>query len=166
MKNIFFTFLLLLVLQNAVAQTTGITTFILVRHAEKTDDGTSDPGLTPAGVERAQRLAALLSDAEIDAVFSTQYKRTMRTVSPAASARALEVQFYQPGNPVFVDEVLAKYPGKTVLIGGHSNTIPQLVNALIGRDEYETFPDDAYGNILIVSVVQKGEVTKVLGLHY
>lgn len=167
MKKLSFIFLCFLFCHSIVfAQTESITTFILVRHAEKADDGTTDPELTPEGVARSKRLAALLSNAEIQAVYSTKYKRTMNTVLPVATERALDIQTYEPGKAGFVDMLLAKHGGMTVLIAGHSNTIPKLANALIGREEYEDFPDDAFGNILIVSVVRKGEVTKVLGLHY
>lgn len=167
MKKLSFILFVLLCCQKVVvAQTESITTFILVRHAEKADDGTADPALTPEGIARSKRLAALFSDTEIDAVYSTKYKRTMNTVLPVASERALDIQTYEPGKAGFADMLLVKHNGLTVLIAGHSNTVPQLANALIGRDEYENFPDDAYGNILIVSVVRKGEATKVLALHY
>ena len=37
-----------------------ITTFVLLRHAEKGNDGTDDPDLNPEGVERAARLVQIL----------------------------------------------------------------------------------------------------------
>ena len=47
------------------------TMIYLVRHAEKAKDETSDPPLTQEGIDRAQRLAEILSDKEIDFIFSS-----------------------------------------------------------------------------------------------
>jgi hypothetical protein len=38
----------------------------------------------------------------------------------------------------------------TVVICGHSNTIPALANILIGKEQYKTFDDSDYGNLLII----------------
>ena len=58
-----------------------ITTFILVRHAEKGSDGTDDPDLKPEGYERARKLALILKNTTISAVYATKYKRARNTVS-------------------------------------------------------------------------------------
>jgi broad specificity phosphatase PhoE len=49
--------------------------------------------------------------------------------------------------------------GKTVLIVGHSNTTPALVNLALGEDKYEQLDESAYGNIFIVSIDEKGEAS-------
>lgn len=164
------TFLLLLALFNLViadvnAQAT-VTTFILVRHAEKGNDGTDDPDLKPEGTERAKRLSSLLKNTSIDAVYSTRYKRTKNTVTPLALEKKLEIQIYETVTPDLIDGLINKHNGKTILIGGHSNTVPQLANLLTGKEEYKTFPDTEYGNIFIVSVVESGKVAKVTVLNY
>lgn len=129
-----------------------VTTFILVRHAEKADDGTSDPGLTAGGQSRAQKLAAMLAPAGVDAVFSTPYQRTRATVAPLAEMARLEVQEYDPQDQDFASGLLGDHAGETLLIVGHSNTIPGMVNALTGTSTYGNLDDMEYDKLFIVHV--------------
>src|SRR5215467_6237775 len=60
-----------------------VTTIILVRHAEKIiDPNNNDPDLSPAGQARAQEIVRMFSDAGINALYATQYKRTQETIKP------------------------------------------------------------------------------------
>jgi 2,3-bisphosphoglycerate-dependent phosphoglycerate mutase len=159
-------FLVLAVLAFVDVPAQAVTTFILVRHAEKGSDGTDDPDLTPEGHERAGRLAALLKNTTVDAVYSTRYKRTKNTITPLAQQKNLGVQIYAAVKPDVIDAMMKTHAGGTVVIGGHSNTIPQIANLLTGKDEYKTFPDTDYGNILIVSVLEQGKEAKVTWINY
>ena len=78
-------------------QSDGITTFILVRHAEKIDDG-QNPDLSPEGYERAKLLAEMLSKTSIDAVYSTNLTRTTETVRSIAEENEVDLQFYATQN--------------------------------------------------------------------
>lgn len=149
-----------------LAQTNSITTFILVRHAEKNADGTKDPDLKPEGVDRAARLATMLNETRIDAIYSTDFKRTKNTVFPIAKAKGLTVNTYESLKEEEIDKMIRKYAGGTILVSGHSNTIPWMVNKLIGKEEYGDFADDDYGNLFIISVVEKGKVVKATLLRY
>jgi 2,3-bisphosphoglycerate-dependent phosphoglycerate mutase len=125
------------------------TTLILVRHAEKT--GTEDDaGLTEAGHERANLLAHKLEKVPVDALFSTPYNRTRLTLTPLAQAKNLEIDNYIPHDEGFVPFVLENYSGKTVVISGHSNTIPSLVNTLTGTTQYPHLDDQDYDTWFIV----------------
>lgn len=130
------------------------TTIILVRHAEKADDGTQNPGLTPLGQVRAQKLAAMLAPTGVSAVYSTPYKRTRLTGQPLADLEGLKVQEYAPHNRDFPLELLQKHEGETILVVGHSNTVPDLVNALTGQSTYEQLEEMEYDKLFIVSVVK------------
>ncbi len=124
------------------------TTYILVRHAEK-ESGSSnqmmsnDPMLSKEGEARALSLAKLLEKQPIDAIYSTNYNRTRNTVMPLAEAKGIAVQIYEKQPDV------ANMKG-TVVICGHSNTIPALANLLIGKEQFKNFEDSDYGNILII----------------
>ena len=134
------------------------TTIILVRHAEKADDGTSDPALTPLGQSRAQRLAAMLAPMEVDAVYSTPYKRTRLTGVPTAELKHLTVQEYSPNDKSFLPKLLNDYAGKTILVVGHSNTVPTMVNALTGK-AYEQLDESEYDKLFIVErIIEEGRV--------
>lgn len=143
-----------------------ITTFVLLRHAEKGNDGTDDPDLKPEGKERANRLAQLLMKTSVDAIYSTSYKRTRNTVAPLAAAKALAVQPYEAFKVEEIEKMLRKHAGGTVVISGHSNNIPWIANLLIGKEEYKDYEDSDYKNLLVVSVVEKGKVAKVTWLSY
>ena len=162
MKYIFL-FLVLLTFSIAEAQPT---TFILVRHAEKGNDGTKDPDLTDAGSQRAQVLANMLKKTQVDAIYSTAYKRTRNTVTPLATAKGLIVLPYEAFKTDEIDQILKKHTGGTVVIAGHSNNIPWIANYLTGKETYKDFEDSDYENLLIVTVVEKGKNAKVVWLSY
>lgn len=163
MKKILFFLLLVFVTSAGIAQTT--TTFILVRHAEKGTDDPRDPDLSDAGKQRAQVLANLLKETKVDAIYSTPYKRTKNTVSPLAQAKSIEVGSMGVKMEE-VDAILKKHEGGTIVLAGHSNTIPGIANYLTGTQDYKNFDDSDYDNILIVTVVEKGKNAKVVWLSY
>ncbi len=143
-----------------------ITTFILLRHAEKGNDGTEDPDLSPQGIERAERLKQLLQETQIDGIYATHYKRTKNTVTPLALAKKLEVQSYESFKAEEIEKILEQHPGGTVVICGHSNNIPWTANLLLGKETYKDYAENEYGIMLILSVVEKGKVAKVTRLDW
>jgi 2,3-bisphosphoglycerate-dependent phosphoglycerate mutase len=142
------------------------TTFILVRHAEKENDGTRDPELSEAGVLRAKNLMNLLQKNAIDAIYSTPYKRTRNTVMPLAAARTLPVQDYDGLKMEQIDQMVAKHAGGTVLVVGHSNNVPAILNHLTGKNEYKNFDESDYSNLIIVTVFNNEKKTSVTWITY
>jgi 2,3-bisphosphoglycerate-dependent phosphoglycerate mutase len=168
MKKIILLFLILLfITSQAICQGEGrVTTFIVVRHAEKSTDGTKDPELTAAGSDRANKLVQMLKDVSVSAIFSTDFKRTKNTVMPLATTKGIEVQLYETFKSKETEDVLKKYAGGTIVICGHSNTVPSIVNQLIGKDEFKNLEDSDYGSLFIVSIVEKGKPAGVTRLQY
>lgn len=144
---------------HAQTSTPQQTTFILIRHAEKAvTPGTNDPDLSAEGQKRAEKLATLFQPTpSLAGIYTTPYKRTTQTVQPLAQVLGLPVQQYAANSGEgFLDSLITKHVGKTVLIVGHSNTIPTLVNVLSGTNQYTPFDDADYSNIFIVTVVRRG----------
>ena len=164
MKKIILFFLLAISVTSYSQQ--PITTFILTRHAEKGDDGTKDPDLTQAGKDRAQLLINMLKEIKVDAIYSTAYKRTRNTVIPLAQEKGLILSEYEAFKTDEIDKMLNKYAGGTIVISGHSNNIPWIANYLTGKEEYKTFEDTDYANLIVVTVLEKGKATKVTWLNY
>ena len=71
---------------------------VLVRHAEPVRTpagsvtGPADPGLTPLGLEQAERLAAWLASEPIDVVLSSPMRRARETAEPIAAALRVDVE--------------------------------------------------------------------------
>lgn len=139
-----------------------LTTLYLVRHAEKADDGTDDPPLTAAGQARADRLAAMLRDAGIDAVYATRYRRNQETATPLADTLGLSVTTYEAQGSALADTLLARHAGDDVLVVGHSNTVPWLLNALVGAERYAQLAEDAYDGLYVVTVAAPGRADVAL----
>lgn len=121
----------------AAAEISGI---VVVRHAEKTDDGTHDPGLTAAGQARARALAETLGQTKVAGLIATQYQRTQQTLAPLARERELEVTVVpadsgamQAHIEALSSSVRESDADGVLVIAGHSNTVPLLVEALSGR---------------------------------
>jgi broad specificity phosphatase PhoE len=113
-------------------RTTGETHFVLVRHAEKARDDPKDPSLSDAGQVRAVRLADALANAPLTAVYASAYRRTQSTATPSAARRAIAVTTYDASRPAaeFAAELRRIHRNGTVLVVGHSNTVPALAAAL------------------------------------
>lgn len=145
---------------------TQLTTFILLRHAEKGNDGTEDPDLTPEGIARASRLSQFLSDVQIDGIYSTNYKRTRNTVTPLATSKSLQVASYEAFKDKEIERILQVHRGGTIVMCGHSDNIPWTANLLLGKETFKEFNPSEYGVILIVSVLEKGKVAKAIPMKW
>jgi 2,3-bisphosphoglycerate-dependent phosphoglycerate mutase len=109
------------------------TTVILVRHAEKdTLVLGSDPPLSARGFVRAQELRRVLADAAVSAIYVTPWQRNRQTAQPLATALG-ETLIVIDAIDSTIAHARADHRGKTVLVVGHSNTVPQIITGLTGR---------------------------------
>ena len=109
----------------------------------------ADPDLSAAGMARANALAAMLKDARITAVVTTEYKRTRQTGEPAAKAAGLSLTVIDSKNAAAAIEKLKSAQGN-VLVVGHSNTVPELLKAL-GVTEPVTIAEDEFDALFVVT---------------
>ena len=143
---------------------------ILVRHAEKGATPTNDPGLTPAGVQRAADLAAALSDARVTAIVTTQLERVKATAKPLADATKLTPIVVPVSSDLaahvnaVVAAVASRKPGDVVLVVGHSNTIPAIIAAL-GGPRMPDLCDSQYGNLFMLQLRPNGPPSFVRGKY-
>ncbi|MBT0608618.1 SixA phosphatase family protein [Aequorivita echinoideorum] len=128
-------------------------TYYLMRHAEKvrTNAYDEDPNLSIEGLQRSKRWATHFETIPLDAVYATKYIRTKQTVSTIAQQKQITIQTYVPER-LFSEKFLANTRGKNILIVGHSNTIPQLANQLIGEEKYENMDDSDNSTLFIVTI--------------
>ncbi|MFN7117948.1 MAG: phosphoglycerate mutase family protein [Saprospiraceae bacterium] len=137
------------------------TTLILVRHAEKASGGEDpdDPDLTPAGVQRAERLADILQDFPLDGVYTNYFERTTKTAQPSAYQAQVDIQFYDHEKAAdFIIQLAARELGKNFLIVGRANTVPQMLNRLLGEARFKDINEADYSNIYVVSIGKNGEI--------
>jgi phosphohistidine phosphatase SixA len=132
----------------------------LVRHAEKASGG-KDPELTEAGRARAAALAHMLGDAGIDAIHSTDFKRTRQTAAPLAERLGVTIRIY---NWDAIEELAAamKCAGGRHLVVGHSDTTPELVALLGGEPGSAIDEQSEYDRLYVLSIGPDGAVASTL----
>ncbi len=138
------------------------TVVFLIRHAETTGSG-PDPELSPQGLERAENWAALLQDVTFNAFYSTDLNRTRQTIAPIAASNEQDVTLYDHADFSLAD-VVQDHTGGNIFIVGHSNNIPQLINAYLGSAVYPNMAASEYGNLYKITV-QDGEVSHEMTVH-
>ncbi|GGG43168.1 phosphoglycerate mutase family protein [Bizionia arctica] len=140
-----------------------LTTYYLIRHAEKdrTDATNKNPHLKETGKIRAEKWSSILQNVAFDAIYSTDYNRTIETAQPTATKNELEITIYNE-NEMDITPFLDKTKGKTVLIVGHSNTIPQFVNSILDSKKYEDINDGNNGNLYIITMMDGKKTDQVL----
>ena len=130
----------------------------LVRHAERAAEAAgappaggmmaNDPPLSAAGNERARRLAALLASADVKHIFTTEYLRTRQTAAPLADTTKIQAVVSAAKDPDRLMQQVAKTSG-SVLIVGHSNTVPDLLKRL-GVSATISIEEGEHDNLFIV----------------
>ncbi|MBK9242693.1 MAG: histidine phosphatase family protein [Acidobacteria bacterium] len=139
---------------------------IVVRHAERADDGASpgtsmtaspDPELSEAGKARAQKLAAMLGDAGIAAIYTTEYRRTKDTGAPLAAKVGVAAEVVLARDAAALIAKITSHKTGAVLVVGHSNTVPAVVKALGGSAV--TMADDEYDSMYFVAA--NGTTTRI-----
>jgi broad specificity phosphatase PhoE len=144
---------------SAVAQ--SATVVLVVRHAERAP-GSGDPPISDVGQARAVALADIGKLTGVSAIVTTQLQRTRQTAAPLAQALKI--------TPVVVptQQDLAKHAaevaaavrqqlGKTILVVGHSNTVPAIVAAL-GGPKLADLCEPEYDNLITMILDVGGSV--------
>ena len=132
------------------------TTFILVRHAEKEKE-IKDPGLTEKGIKRAKNLYQVLEKIPIQVIYSTDFHRTKMTVEHTALMRNLDgnVKIYDHRDlEGAAKQMLNDHSKKVVLVSGHSNTTPEMINILTKTEDWQPLSESDYDNLFIISVYE------------
>jgi broad specificity phosphatase PhoE len=142
-------------------------TVILVRHGENALEPPSDPPLSPAGEKRAQALLKALADAKVGTIVTTNFARTKLTAKPVAdSFHVTPFVVSTPNLKAQIDSIVAKVKGarkgSTVLVVGHSNTIPLLIAAL-GGPKMPDLCDAEYSHLFVLEMGESGNATLIRG---
>lgn len=146
------------------------TTVIVVRHAEKQLER-EDPPLSVIGRQRAAELARALHDLQISGLYASQYRRAIETLEPLAETIGIEVRRVPLESTdlsgqlrAMAERILKDHRGSTVVVSGHSNTVPELVRAL-GVADPPALEESDYDDLFVVSVAADGSA-RLLHLHY
>ena len=163
MKQIVLLFLLFFSLDISSQECTE---FFLIRHAEKdrSDLENKNPNLNEKGKLRALKWVEILDGINFDKIYSTNYNRTIQTVSPISKKLNIDVSIYSPSALSYKDFILKNY-GNKVLVVGHSNTIPGFVNGLINEKVYEQINDLNNSNLYTVTICDETVVHNLLYIN-
>ncbi len=129
------------------------TVYYLIRHAEKdrTDSTNSNPNLNSFGVHRAQEWARYFDSIPLNQIYTTNFYRTQQTIYFIAEKKKIKAQTYDP-NSLINEAFLDSTKGLRVLICGHSNTTPALVNQLTKNKVYSDMDDSDNSSLFVVTI--------------
>jgi phosphohistidine phosphatase SixA len=151
-------------------------TVYLVRHAERADEPRQDPPLTEKGTARAEELVRVLGNANIKAVITSQFSRTKLTAEPFAKQANVAITSISlslsPSDPRIISEQstaevankILERGGESVLVIGHSNSIPDVIKKL-GGDVSPAIDEKKFDDLFVVTVYARGKA-KVAHMKY
>lgn len=139
----------------------NVTQIYILRHAEKTDSTSKDPDLSSAGIKHANYWKKVLQYIEFDRIFTTDYIRNIKTAKIMSEKFKVTPEIYYPMSfeiLKFIQEV----QGQKVLIIGHSNTIPDMVNRLIDESKYPPMSHKNYNLMYLITINKNGDTSSSL----
>jgi broad specificity phosphatase PhoE len=148
----------------AACEKPALKTIVVVRHAEaESENAGPQRQLTERGLARTQELSRILGEVRPSAIFSTPYKRTLTTAEAVSKISGTPVTTIADTTKT-IDAVKAAPWGTTLLVVGHSNTVPVIVTALTAQP---FAPDErvTHDRLYIVTLGRGGTVS-TLRLRY
>ena len=133
------------------------TYYYVVRHAERQDNSINSP-LSNIGFQRAAILRDSLITKGIDSIFASTFMRTQQTAQSLATALGKSLRIYSPDTTNGLIAALKNIKGKEVLVVGHSDKVPDIVQGLSGQPVPAIAYDD-FDNLYIIKV-KKGLGTR------
>lgn len=135
---------------------------VLVRHAEKAAG--EDPELSESGRARARTLAHVLSAWSVDAIYVSEFRRTRETATPLAELSGVTPTVV---DAAAVEELADRVRSRagTVVVVGHSNTVPALIGAL-GGPVVESIPEQMYDDFFVLTLSGPRADARLLHLKY
>lgn len=175
------------------------TLYYIVRHAEKASDA-PNTNLSQQGLIRAVHLSTIAENSSVNAIYVSSFCRTAQTGQATAQLLNLPLHVFSPANtaldgcdpdisvplisiaPQFNNSaaisgyLLANIDeGSRILIVGHNNTVPQLVEAISGKSPCPgilmaengvcTIPENEFNHLFVIvrrSSVNFGYITHSL----
>jgi phosphohistidine phosphatase SixA len=141
---------------------------VLVRHAEKADAPPGDVALSVTGQARAEELAIALAEAHLDTIVTTQFRRTRDTAAFLTRGLKITPVVVQAGDDTASHAravaAAVRAGGSSVLVVGHSNTLPAIITAL-GGPAMEDLCDGEYSNLFTLALMP-GQPARLVHGHY
>jgi broad specificity phosphatase PhoE len=117
--------------------------FYVMRHLQKAEG--QDPPLSEEGQANARRLIGFFAADPPRVIYVSSTRRARETAAPLARELRIKVRRYDPGDTNgLVARVLAEHG--PVLVVGHSNTVPEIVEKL-GGERPAALADTDYGDV-------------------
>src|SRR4029453_4636304 len=142
-----------------MASASLVTTGILIRHGERNapTPANPDPHLNAAGKARAKKLIHVVGQSGIKAIYRSHFVRAKETAHPLASHFAVSGiemdEALQTKN-----DILSNHTGQTVLVIGHSDTVPDIINRL-GAGNLPVINDSEFDNLFVVKIFGPGRAS-------
>lgn len=152
MRSIIRNLLLTLLMLPTLTACDDVLIVYVVRHAEKMSPWSdNNPPLSPSGYQRAEALADRFENTKLDKIIVSTYRRTQETAAPTAEAQGL-TPVILPAHSIeqVTEEILKSSTTKTVLVVGHSNTVPSIIQTLDPSAQVEEIPNDVFNQFHII----------------
>ncbi len=135
----------------------------LVRHAERVDE--SDAAvLNKAGLERAERLAALLERSGITHIITSDRTRTRQTAAPLARRiRVAPIEVEKGSTDLVLEKIRGLSKEARILVVGHSSILPDLLSHF-GAGEMNPFGD--YSDLYVLVRAAEQDRQTIIRLRY
>lgn len=145
------------------------TRIYLVRHAEKADNTTNPPLKNPEGLNRAGDLMRYLKNKNIQRIYVTEFLRTQMTADSMRLQLGIDTVHYKAeenGNDLFAKIAAHNDFGKTILVIGHSNTVPDYIKKFgVSNYPQADIPSSQFDNIYKVYYTKSWFLSKKCRAH-
>ena len=133
--------------------------YYFIRHAEKdrSNPENKNPELNQQGKMRALNWLYFFKEIPLEKIYSTNYKRTVQTIKKIAEEKNITISYYSP-EKIDIENFKKQNKSMSILVVGHSNTTPALVNLIIGQNKFEKMDDNDNSTMFVVRELA-GEIT-------